>query len=54
MWLSRYIFHRIGEEFGVTYNIDPKPVLGDWNGSGCHMNYSTESTRKEGGLEFII
>ena len=33
---------------------EPKPVPGDWNGTGCHSNFSTESTRSDNGYEFII
>lgn len=44
---------RIGEDFGVCIDLEPKPVTGDWNGSGAHHNFSTVKTRSPGGLEYI-
>ena len=44
---------RIGEDFGVNIDWDCKPIKGDWNGSGCHTNFSTNKTRTEGGLNYI-
>lgn len=44
---------RVGEEFGVDVIFDPKPVMGDWNGSGGHMNMSTVGTRNDGGIDVI-
>ena len=52
--LSRYLMLRVCEDFGVYVSFDPKPIEGDWNGAGCHTNYSTKSMRSDGGFAHIM
>tara|TARA_B100000073_G_C23735661_1_gene572081 strand:+ start:1562 stop:2575 length:1014 start_codon:yes stop_codon:yes gene_type:complete len=55
MWTARYLLLRVCEKYGMEPIFDNKPFKGsDWNGSGCHINFSTKDMRDVGGLEHIL
>jgi len=53
LWLSRYLLHRICETYEVHVEFHPKPVEGDWNGSGLHCNFSNKRMREEGDKKYF-
>ena len=52
-WVSRYLAERNAEKYGVAINWHPKPIKGDWNGSGMHVNFS-DSTMRSCGDEAVF
>ncbi|NCF64837.1 MAG: glutamine synthetase [Chloroflexi bacterium] len=51
--VARYLLYRITEKYRVFAELHPKPIKGDWNGSGMHSNFSNSYIRETGGEEYI-
>jgi glutamine synthetase len=57
MMAARYILERVAELSNLVIDYSPKPLPGEWNGSGCHVNYSTRNMRRglgdKRGIDFV-
>jgi glutamine synthetase len=51
IWIARYLLDRLTEAYGYYIEYHPKPVKGDWNGSGMHANFSNTTLRTCGSKE---
>lgn len=51
LWVARYLLERLSEEYDYYIELHPKPIKGEWNGSGMHANFSNSHLRECGSQE---
>jgi glutamine synthetase len=54
IWIARYLLDRLTEQYGYYIEYHPKPVKGDWNGSGMHANFSNTTLRTCGSKDIYM
>ena len=52
--ILKYILARLAEINGYKIDWRAKVLDGDWNCSGCHVNFSTQKMRSENGYDYIL
>jgi glutamine synthetase len=53
MMAARYLLERIAIKHDLYIDYKPKPIY-NMNGSGCHINFSTQNMREENGYDYIL
>lgn len=53
LWVSRFLLHRVAEEFGTKVSFDPEPIPGGWKAATLLCTFSTKEMRVDGGMKHI-